>query len=62
MIKKESMRAFEHLLITGDIEVEEERVRAREYSTCFWVSYSAFMIAVGALSMWAFFKYVVMGS
>jgi hypothetical protein len=56
------MRAFEHLLVADEEVVEEERRGAREYSTCFWVSYSAFMIAVGALSMWALFKYVVMGA
>jgi hypothetical protein len=54
------MRAFEHLLVADDEVVERRGVR--EYSTCFWVSYSAFMIAVGALSMWALFKYVVMGA
>ena len=53
------MRAFEHLLL--DQEDPEEAVSRRlTDSTCFWISYSAFMIGVGALSMWAFFKFVVM--
>jgi hypothetical protein len=57
------MRAFEHLLIDTDAEGDERVAtpsRRLSDSTCFWVSYSLFMVAVGALSMWAFFKYIVM--
>lgn len=53
------MRAFEHLLVDqGD---HEEAVSRRlTDKTWFWILYSLFMISVGALSMWVFFKYVVM--
>ena len=53
------MRAYEHLLLDQEDHKEEVGRRFSD-STCFWISYSAFLIAVGALSMWAFFKYVVM--
>jgi hypothetical protein len=54
------MRGFDHLL--QDHEDREEAVARRlSDSTCFWISYSVFLIGIGAVSMWAFFKYVVMG-
>lgn len=56
------MRAFEHLLLVQEEEpVVVERRRLTD-SNCFWVSYSFCMIGIGAVSMWVFFKYVVMES
>lgn len=55
------MRAFEHLLLDQE-EQEEVVARRLSDSTCFWVSYSLLMMGVGAVSMWAFFRFVVMGS
>ncbi len=63
------MRAIDRLLVPlgnergnerGNDVVEEELREVHEYSTCFWVSYTLFVASIGALSMWAFFKYVVM--
>jgi hypothetical protein len=54
------MRGFDRLL--PDLEANNTDIEPRPYSTCFWISYSLFMVAVGALSMWALFKYVIMGS
>lgn len=53
------MRGFDHLLQDHE---DREEVAGRRLTdrTCFWISYGAFMIGIGALSMWAFFKYVVM--
>ena len=54
------MRAYEHLL-RDQIDPEELVAGQRlTEKTWFWVVYSLFMMAIGALSMWAFFKYVVM--
>ena len=57
------MRAFERLLPedegaqTVDELVDENN---RGYSKCFWISYSLFVFVVGAVSMWIFFKYVIL--
>jgi hypothetical protein len=51
------MRTFERLLpVEEDVQNDGEQ----RYSTCFWISYSGLMIGVGAVSMWAFFKFVIM--
>lgn len=56
------MRAFERLLpVAEDSQNELVYERTHGYSTCFWISYSLFMVGVGAVSMWLFFKYVIMG-
>lgn len=55
------MRSFDRLL--SDIDEggrEEVSVRRFSNSTCFWISYGFFMMAVGAISMFILFKYVVM--
>jgi hypothetical protein len=57
------MQAFERLLPRDeDAQTHEELVdeNHRGYSKCFWISYSAFVFTVGAVSMWVFFKYVIM--
>jgi len=55
------MRSFDRLLSDVDEGGREEiSVRRFSKSTCFWVSYGLFMMAVGATSMWLLFKYVVM--
>jgi hypothetical protein len=57
------MRAFERLL-PGDEDAQavNELVdeNNRGNSRCFWISYSIFVFGAGALSMWVFFKYVIM--
>ena len=57
------MRAFERLLPEDeDAQTDGELVdeHNRGYSKCFWISYSLFVFGAGALSMWVFFKYVIM--
>ena len=56
------MRSFEHLLLDQDDRDDHEEVVIRRLtdSTCFWISYTVIMIGIGAVSMWAFFKFVVM--
>ncbi len=56
------MRGFERLLQDVDLEnnVSENQNILQTNSTCFWVSYSLLMVAIGAVSMWAFFRYIVM--
>jgi hypothetical protein len=57
------MRAFDHLLVDVDDNGSQtsRQMRLRD-STCFWVSYGLCMIGIGAVSMWLFFKFIVMGS
>jgi hypothetical protein len=55
------MRSFEQLLLDVDQNDREELIGRRfSDSKCFWISYSILMVGVGAVSMWAFFKYVVL--
>ena len=56
------MRGFERLLQDVDLEsnVAENQAVVLTNSTCFWVSYGLFMAGIGAVSMWAFFRYIVM--
>ena len=56
------MRGFARLLQDADLEsnVVENNNVVLTNSTCFWVSYSLLMVGIGAVSMWAFFRYVVM--
>ena len=55
------MRMFERLLpAEEDVqnEVTDEHLWVR--TTCFWISYSIFILAVGAVSLWLFFRFIVM--
>ena len=52
------MRSFEHLLV--DLDEDPQDNRPREYSRCFWATYGLSMMAVGAVTMWLFFHFVVL--
>jgi hypothetical protein len=56
------MRGFDRLLQDVDLEsnVAENQAVVLTNSTCFWVSYGLFMATIGAVSMWAFFRFIVM--
>lgn len=52
------MRTFEQLLPEEeDVQIIET---SRDYTRCFWISYSLCLIGLGALIMWLFFKFVIM--
>lgn len=52
------MRVFDRLLpAEEDDQIIEE---SHEYTRCFWISYSLFLVGIGALIMWMFFRFMVM--
>ena len=47
------MQAYESL-------IDDAELTNPNYSRCFWISYSLFIFGAGALTMWLFFKFVIL--
>jgi hypothetical protein len=55
------MRNFEHLLIDLDEDHQDLQQAERRHGPWFWFLYGVGMMAVGAVAMWLFFHFIVLG-